>query len=99
MKWILVIMITALLEACSSTSTTGTPPPPDRSTDDDVLDADEAGEDEDDCLGTWCPTLGSMWLCVDLMTDPQHCGHCNLDCPGYPDVFEPQCEDGRCVLP
>lgn len=38
--------------------------------------------------------------CVDLSTDPIHCGHCDIDCQSLPwvDRAAVRCEAGRCVF-
>ncbi len=33
--------------------------------------------------------------CVDTLTDPEHCGGCNITCP-YPQHAGPSCEGGEC---
>jgi len=55
-----------------------------------------------DCMASWidgldiantCESCGGS-VCVDLMTSPEHCGSCEIACPGAA-----ACLDGACTCP
>ena len=56
-----------------------------------------------DCIAAWidgldpvgaCETCGTGALCIDLLTDPSHCGACTNACPETS-----SCVDGACTCP
>lgn len=52
-----------------------------------------SGEPTDDST-TGCMGMICAGECVDVMTDPDHCGMCNEKCPG-----QQVCVDGECMPP
>ena len=65
--------------------------------------ADPLPDETIDCIAAWidgldpsgvCETCGAGALCVDLATDPAHCGACENACPETS-----SCIDGTCTCP
>lgn len=95
MRRVLAPLIAAL-SACAPVTGVVEDAAPDASTDSsapDVGSADSARPDA--CTGVVCRRA-----CVDLMTDPENCGACNIRCDSLPNVRSGagRCIDGQCRI-